>query len=98
MQTRSIVTRRVRGNGIDSKPDRSAEISFLLRGRSIQEERNTDATFQISVSIVEIYNEICHDLLAEGGKRDVELAKTATGFAPQDLTSLGTTPPHFCVG
>ena len=56
--------------------------------RSIEEER-TDARYAISVSIVEIYNEMVHDLLAEGGKADPDLQKGPAGFTIPDLTQSG---------
>lgn len=43
--------------------------------------------------MVEIYNETVVDLLAEGGKREVELAKCAGGFAVPDLTRVGARSP-----
>ena len=58
-------------------------------GRSIEEER-TDAKYAISVSIVEIYNEMVHDLLADEGKADPELQKGPNGFTIPDLTRSGT--------
>ena len=57
--------------------------------RCIETERAADATFDIAASMVEIYNEAVVDLLAEGGKREVELAKCAGGFAVPDLTRVG---------
>lgn len=56
--------------------------------RSIEEERS-DAKYTISVSIVEIYNEMVHDLLADQGKADPELQKGPTGFTIPDLTQTG---------
>ncbi len=56
--------------------------------RSIEEER-TDAKYAIGVSIVEIYNEMVHDLLADAGKADPELQKGPTGFTIPDLTQSG---------
>lgn len=56
--------------------------------RSINGER-TDARYAISVSIVEIYNEMVHDLLAEGGKADSDLQKGPAGFTIPDLTQSG---------
>jgi len=56
--------------------------------RSVEEER-TDARYAISVSIVEIYNEMVHDLLAEEGKADPELQKGPAGFTIPDLTRSG---------
>lgn len=56
--------------------------------RSIEEER-TDAKYAISVSIVEIYNEMVHDLLADQGKADPELQKRPAGFTIPDLTQSG---------
>ena len=56
--------------------------------RSIEEER-ADAKYIISVSIVEIYNEMVHDLLAEQGKADPELQKGPAGFTIPDLTQTG---------
>ncbi len=56
--------------------------------RSIEEER-TDARYAISVSIVEIYNEMVHDLLAEEGKADPDLQKGPAGFTIPDLTQSG---------
>lgn len=56
--------------------------------RSIEEER-ADAKYTISVSIVEIYNEMVHDLLADQGKADPELQKGPTGFTIPDLTQTG---------
>jgi len=60
--------------------------------RSIEEER-TDARYAISVSIVEIYNEMVHDLLAEEGKADPDLQKGPAGFTIPDLTQSGG--PHW---
>lgn len=62
--------------------------SSFYCGRSIEEER-TDARYAISVSIVEIYNEMVHDLLAEEGKADPELQKGPAGFTIPDLTQSG---------
>ena len=56
--------------------------------RSIEEER-TDAKYAISVSIVEIYNEMVHDLLADQGKADPELQRGPAGFTIPDLTQSG---------
>lgn len=61
---------------------------WLQSCRSITEER-TDAKYAISVSIVEIYNEMVHDLLAEEGKADPELQKGPAGFTIPDLTQSG---------
>ena len=63
--------------------------------RSIAEER-TDAKYAISVSIVEIYNEMVHDLLAEGGKADPELQKGPAGFTIPDLTQSGIASEAPC--
>ena len=65
--------------------------------RSIEEER-TDARYAISVSIVEIYNEMVHDLLAEEGKADPELQKGPAGFTIPDLTQSGGHHWHLCTG
>lgn len=56
--------------------------------RSIEEER-ADAKYTISVSIVEIYNEMVHDLLADQSKTDPELQKGPAGFTIPDLTQTG---------
>ncbi|KAL0032084.1 hypothetical protein WJX77_004214 [Trebouxia sp. C0004] len=61
--------------------------------RSIEEER-TDARYAISVSIVEIYNEMVHDLLAEEGKADPDLQKGPAGFTIPDLTRSDVTSPE----
>ncbi|DBA83503.1 TPA: hypothetical protein ACH3X2_006431 [Trebouxia sp. C0005] len=61
--------------------------------RSINGER-TDARYAISVSIVEIYNEMVHDLLAEGGKADSDLQKGPAGFTIPDLTQSEVTSPE----
>ena len=39
--------------------------------------------------MVEIYNEAVWDLLAPGGKRELELAKSDAGFDLPDLTHVG---------
>ena len=67
-------------------------LSVPLPRRCIETERAADATFDIAASMVEIYNEAVVDLLAEGGKREVELAKCAGGFAVPDLTRVGARP------
>lgn len=56
--------------------------------RSVEDER-ADAKYTISVSIVEIYNEMVHDLLADQGKTDPELQKGPAGFTIPDLTKTG---------
>ena len=56
--------------------------------RSIADERS-DASYAISVSIVEIYNEMVRDLLAEEGRPVPELQKGPTGFTIPDLTQSG---------
>ena len=66
-----------------------------LSCRSIAEER-TDAKYAISVSIVEIYNEMVHDLLAEEGKADPELQKGPAGFTIPDLTQSGEADEAMC--
>ena len=43
----------------------------------------------IAASIVECYNESVWDLLAPGGKREVELVKCPGGFDMPDLTRIG---------
>jgi hypothetical protein len=48
------------------------------------------------VSIVEIYNELVHDLLSADGKRQVELQKTGTGFDAPDLTKIGACAHATC--
>ena len=58
--------------------------------RSIEEDRSTDTRFEISCSMVEIYNEVVHDLLSMDVKRQVELQKTATGFDIPTITTVGT--------
>lgn len=60
----------------------------LTECRSIKEER-TDARYAISVSIVEIYNEMVHDLLADQSKADPELQRGPAGFTIPDLTQSG---------
>lgn len=57
--------------------------------RSIEEEHTADYSHEITASIVEIYNEVVHDLLFEEGKREMELQKTATGFDVVGLTEIG---------
>ena len=39
--------------------------------------------------MVEIYNEVVHDLLSADVKRQVELQKTATGFDIPAITTVG---------
>ena len=39
--------------------------------------------------MVEIYNEVVHDLLSDDAKRQVELQKTATGFDIPSITTIG---------
>ncbi|KAK9829410.1 hypothetical protein WJX72_005680 [[Myrmecia] bisecta] len=62
--------------------------------RSIREERSTDASIAIHVSIVEIYNEVVNDLLCSGGKKEVELQRAAGGFGVPDLTQVEVTSPE----
>jgi len=39
--------------------------------------------------MVEIYNEVVHDLLSDDAKRQVELQKTASGFDIPAITTIG---------
>ena len=57
--------------------------------RSIEEDRGKDTQFEITCSMVEIYNEVVHDLLSADVKRQVELQKTATGFEIPTITTVG---------
>lgn len=57
--------------------------------RSIDEDRSTDSTYSITCSIVEIYNEVVHDLLSRDVKRQLELQKTAGGFEIPSITTVG---------
>ena len=57
--------------------------------RSVEEERGADTQFEITCSMVEIYNEVVHDLLSADAKRQVELQKTATGFDIPAITTIG---------
>ena len=57
--------------------------------RCIESERAAEATHSISVGMVEIYNEAVWDLLAPGGKRELELAKCSNGFDLPNLTQVG---------
>ena len=57
--------------------------------RSIDEDRSTDTSYSITCSIVEIYNEVVHDLLSRDVKRQVELQKTAGGFEIPSITTVG---------
>ena len=60
----------------------------MLNCRSIAEER-TDSAYRVSCGMVEIYNEVVHDLLADKGKREVELQRVVGGFNIPELTQLG---------
>ncbi len=57
--------------------------------RCIESERAAEATHNITAGMVEIYNEGVWDLLAPGGKRELELAKSGAGFDLPDLTQIG---------
>ncbi len=57
--------------------------------RSIREEHTADEKHTITASIVEIYNEVVHDLLAEEGKKECDLQRTTTGFDVVGLTETG---------
>ena len=57
--------------------------------RCIESERAAEATHAIGAGMVEIYNEAVWDLLAPGGKRELELAKSGAGFDLPDLTNIG---------
>ena len=61
----------------------------VCRRRSIEEDRSTDTRFEITCGMVEIYNEVVHDLLSTDVKRQVELQKTATGFDIPSITTVG---------
>ena len=57
--------------------------------RSIREEHTADEVHTITASIVEIYNEVVHDLLAEEGKVERDLHRTSHGFDVVGLTERG---------
>ena len=60
--------------------------------RCIESERAAEATHAIGAGMVEIYNEGVWDLLAPGGKRELELARSCGGFDLPDLTQIGAVP------
>ena len=64
------------------------------RRRSIEQDRSTDTNYKITCNIVEIYNEVVHDLLSKDVKRQVELQKTATGFDMPSITEVGAFAAH----
>lgn len=45
--------------------------------------------YEITAAILEIYNETVVDLLAPGGKAELELARSASGFDVPDVTRVG---------
>ena len=75
----------------DADIARTADISSICLPprRSIEEDRAADTRFEITCSMVEIYNEVVHDLLSADVKRQVELQKTATGFDNPAITTIG---------
>ncbi len=66
--------------------------------RSIEEDRGADTQFEITCSMVEIYNEVVHDLLSDDAKRQVELQKTATGFDIPAITTIGAPSAGLVLG
>ncbi|KAK9845317.1 hypothetical protein WJX81_003385 [Elliptochloris bilobata] len=56
--------------------------------RSIKEERPAEMRYEITAAILELYNEAVYDLLAPGGKAELELARSAGGFDLPDLTRV----------
>jgi hypothetical protein len=60
--------------------------------RSIKEDRPAEMRYEISAAILEIYNEAVVDLLAPGGKAELELARSGGGFDLPDLTCVGALP------
>ncbi|EIE22632.1 the Kifc3 motor domain in complex with Adp, partial [Coccomyxa subellipsoidea C-169] len=64
--------------------------------RCIKEDREGGTTYDITTSIVELYNEQVWDLLAESGKKEVELVKATSGagFNVPDLTQVAVTSPE----
>ena len=65
------------------------------RRRSIEQDRSGDSSYKITCNMVEIYNEVVHDLLFKDAKRQVDLQKTPTGFSIPSITQVGASDRHL---